>query len=682
MPSPRRRRRKGATPLPLSPHVTATRTALPPPSNPSNSSARSAALSPAPVAASSSAPVDPAALPISPSPSLNARMDLLPLHVPLFIPEQAAPDATPAATPAAPAASSARAENPASAPAWRASIVARVGAVTAAALLTDVDAALPAIVDDQSISLQELSVTCATLDERLIEMAALYHAPSRSLSLLQASLDRTAARLADPLTTVRPSTATARIPSHSPPARSRRRSSTNRRRRRRRSSFLSTESSSELSSSDSEEDRSPSPISRHPPGSAASTGVSRVVPHGRRVCMSPVWENALQCGGGWIAWKQRFLSKLKLSGTFTEAQKLAELRNNVVLELCSFLNWDMERHRPLSTLQEGLDVLANLYASSLLKFSHVTRSHQEVTDGERSNSAAEDRTAQCGCWTGACKLWESLLSCGILVSSKGVAEHTPEPPGPVRKGHGARGKTSDPQKGGQGGKGQALSAPGKGGRFEKVPTDPGGLRRASFSYIDVTGPMDAVKVHKEHHSVIEKFDGRNYATWAWNIKQLLKSQGLVWERDKRGPLAESSEDEVDGISRPKRTPAEKEQKAFATIALTLKPGYSVYIKHCKTAREAWGRLKERFFKTNRDQQRAVKKEWATFRIKEGERPDDYGTRLMGLADKYMMVTGKELEEEDLVDTFINGLPLEKYGAFISAIRSCAQDKLDINLIID
>ncbi|KAG5462466.1 MAG: hypothetical protein BJ554DRAFT_5007, partial [Olpidium bornovanus] len=140
----------------------------------------------------------------------------------MFIPEQA-PDATPAATSAAaPAASSACVglDNTANAPdavlrqqklvglaEWRTSIVARVGAVTAAALLTDVDAALPAIVDDPSISLQELSVTYASLDERLIEMAASYRAPSRSLSLLQASLDRTAARLADPLTTVRPSTA-------------------------------------------------------------------------------------------------------------------------------------------------------------------------------------------------------------------------------------------------------------------------------------------------------------------------------------------------------------------------------------------------------------------------------------------------------------------------------------------
>ncbi|KAG5462412.1 MAG: hypothetical protein BJ554DRAFT_5268, partial [Olpidium bornovanus] len=223
MPSPRRRRRKGATPLPLSPHVTATQTAPSPtaiaPSNSSNFAVRSAASSPAPVAASSpapvaassSAPVDPAAVPIPPSPSLDARMDLLPLRVPLFIPEQAAPDATPAATPAAPAASSAcvgleaSRQNPAFAPAvdallrqqklaglaeWRASIVARVGAVTAAALLTDIDAALPAIVNDPSISLQELSVTCASLDERLIEMAASYRAPSRSLSLLQASLDR------------------------------------------------------------------------------------------------------------------------------------------------------------------------------------------------------------------------------------------------------------------------------------------------------------------------------------------------------------------------------------------------------------------------------------------------------------------------------------------------------------
>ncbi|KAG5460268.1 MAG: hypothetical protein BJ554DRAFT_7701, partial [Olpidium bornovanus] len=40
----------------------------------------------------------------------------------------------------------------------------------------------------------------------------------------------------------------------------------------------------------------------------------------------------------------------------------------------------------------------------LLKFSHVTRCHQRMTDDERSNSAAGDKTAQCGCRTGACEL--------------------------------------------------------------------------------------------------------------------------------------------------------------------------------------------------------------------------------------------------------------------------------------
>ena len=373
--------------MPLSPHVAPTRATAPP--------TVASATVVAPVvrsAASSPAPVEPAAVPIPPSPTLDAQMDLPPLHVPLFVPEPAVPSAS-----FAPAASSATAppvspvprpgveascHNPANASdsfallrqqklagleQWRASIVARVGAETAAAILTDVDAALPSIVDDPAISLRELSVTCAALDERLLGLATTY-ASNRSLSLLQASLDRTAARLARP--SMRASTPQ-RVSSQSPPprsrsprSRSRRRSSTNRRRRRRNrrssSSSSPSSSSSESSSSDSEEDRSPSPSLRRRVGA----DVSRAVSHGRRVRMTPVWDNALQCGGGWIAWKQRFLSELELSAPLTESQKLAELRNNVVPELCSFLNWDMERHRPLSTLQEGLDVLANLYASS------------------------------------------------------------------------------------------------------------------------------------------------------------------------------------------------------------------------------------------------------------------------------------------------------------------------------
>lgn len=54
---------------------------------------------------------------------------------------------------------------------------------------------------------------------------------------------------------------------------------------------------------------------------------------------------------------------------------------------------------------------------------------------------------------------------------------------------------------------------------------------------------------------------------------------------------------------------------------------------------------------------------------------------MTVADQYMMITGKKLEEEDLINTFINGLPPKKYGGFIRAIRSCDQSELDVNLII-
>ncbi|KAG5457294.1 MAG: hypothetical protein BJ554DRAFT_2735, partial [Olpidium bornovanus] len=212
MPSPRRRRCRGKTPQPLSPHMEATSAAAASATTaPSPCVVRLPTSSPAPV---DCANVDPATIPIPPSPSLDARMDLPPLRVPLFVPE---PDTQASAATAA--ASSAGVEleashhNPANVPdavlrqqklaglaEWRTSIVARVGAATAAAILVDVDTALPAIVDDPSVSLQELNVTCGALNELLIEMAATYFAPNRSLSLLQASLDRTAARLAGPST--------------------------------------------------------------------------------------------------------------------------------------------------------------------------------------------------------------------------------------------------------------------------------------------------------------------------------------------------------------------------------------------------------------------------------------------------------------------------------------------------
>ncbi|KAG5459521.1 MAG: hypothetical protein BJ554DRAFT_67 [Olpidium bornovanus] len=330
-PSPRHHRATvpppRATPLPLSPHVTATRTAPSPtaiaPSNSSNFAVR--------LAASSPAPVDPAAVPIPPSPSLDARMDLPPLRVPLFITRtgrarrhshrhahHASRFVRPCRTreePPIPGFCPSRRCSPLLAE-WRASIVARVGAVTAAALLTDVDAARSAIVDDPSILLQELSVTCASLDERLFEMAASYREPRLHGCSTRGPID-----------------------DRSPVDRNR---------------AYSVAFAPRLVSS-SFFDEPPPPT---------------IVLLDRKLVRIVVF----RFGGGLLTvpdlppslwWCcQRFLSELELSGTFTEAQKLAELHNNVVPELCSFLNWDMERHRPLSTLQEVLDVLANLYASS------------------------------------------------------------------------------------------------------------------------------------------------------------------------------------------------------------------------------------------------------------------------------------------------------------------------------
>ncbi|KAG5462544.1 MAG: hypothetical protein BJ554DRAFT_4676, partial [Olpidium bornovanus] len=353
MPSPRRRRRKGATPLPLSPHVTATRAAPPQtamaPSNPSNSAVRSAASSPA--------PVDPAAVPIPPSPSLDARMDLPPLRVPLFIPEQAAPDATPAATPAATAAPSARigleasCQNPASAPAvdallrqqklaglaeWRASIVARVGVeryLRFARRAPHRDGCLVPCVEPLPVASpgEPRPHGCSTrgpIDDRSpVDRNRAYSVAFAPRSVVIV-LRRTAAAAADD----RPPRRLKARPNRRLPIR-------RRIARRPRPPAVSLV------------------VLRRPafPVSSLTAAESACLPCG-------TMHSSVEVDGS--RGSSASFPKLELSGTFTEAQKLAELRNNVVPELCSFLNWDMERHRPLSTLQEDLDVLANLYASS------------------------------------------------------------------------------------------------------------------------------------------------------------------------------------------------------------------------------------------------------------------------------------------------------------------------------
>lgn len=76
---------------------------------------------------------------------------------------------------------------------------------------------------------------------------------------------------------------------------------------------------------------------------------------------------------------------------------------------------------------------------------------------------------------------------------------------------------------------------------------------------------------------IEKLSGENYATWSVQIKSLLITLDY-WSAIDEGCPSEKDAKALWCIA---------DQKALATILLSVKPSELIYIKNCNTAKEAW-----------------------------------------------------------------------------------------------
>ncbi|KAI5636951.1 gag-polypeptide of LTR copia-type domain-containing protein [Phthorimaea operculella] len=89
-------------------------------------------------------------------------------------------------------------------------------------------------------------------------------------------------------------------------------------------------------------------------------------------------------------------------------------------------------------------------------------------------------------------------------------------------------------------------------------------------------PMPEKVIFNSHNLNVEKLDGiSNYITWKFSMKMALILDSL-WEcieHDQQAP--------VDRL---------KDQKAFARIALCVKPNLFQHLHGCKTSKEAWDKL--------------------------------------------------------------------------------------------
>ena len=94
--------------------------------------------------------------------------------------------------------------------------------------------------------------------------------------------------------------------------------------------------------------------------------------------------------------------------------------------------------------------------------------------------------------------------------------------------------------------------------------------------------------HTDNRSdnVVEKLSDRNYRTWKTEIKWLLKSRGLLsyaLSEITQGDTATAADRKLHQLN---------DDKALATIGLSLEIDQQIHIEDCKSAHEAWRTLEQ------------------------------------------------------------------------------------------
>ncbi|KAG5462820.1 MAG: hypothetical protein BJ554DRAFT_3421, partial [Olpidium bornovanus] len=388
MPSPRRGRRGGSgTPAP-DPSTSAAeppRTALPLAAlstAPSKAMPSTAAATTAPAPAVSSGEVDAlgaaAAIPL---PADEPMLDLPPRTVPVFgsVEVPLAPTIFSSADVDLTALSTLKRQH---ASTWHESATTTLGVECATVFFRDFAPAIDAVVADHSVSLADLTTALRELEPAVMMAATVYRRNHGTLACLRQTLTSATHRVcveptAPAAAIDRPAQGLeASVPAPSVTARHRRArspSTTSSSGSSRRSSRSGGRSSSASSSSPARSTSTRSPTAspspdrrRHPKrrrGRASrrrSATPTDAIPHGRRVRVLQ-WNNALDCGRGWLSWNAKFLSELALSGAQTEHQRLAELLGNVAPHVEPEARWTNRKARPVRSLREALSSLQHLY---------------------------------------------------------------------------------------------------------------------------------------------------------------------------------------------------------------------------------------------------------------------------------------------------------------------------------
>lgn len=160
---------------------------------------------------------------------------------------------------------------------------------------------------------------------------------------------------------------------------------------------------------------------------------------------------------------------------------------------------------------------------------------------------------------------------------------------------------------------------------------------------------------------IEKLDGGNYDSWIIHMRSVLVHSGY-WKLV-NGELKEGvnmKPEEIDKIR-------SDDEKALATICLSVKPNQLNYIKNCTSSFEAWKKLGEVYRPRGPIQKVTLYKKLLNLSMADVEDMVKHVNSFTEIADK-LMVIGISLQDELLSIILLSSLP-QQYENFVIAMET-------------
>jgi len=164
---------------------------------------------------------------------------------------------------------------------------------------------------------------------------------------------------------------------------------------------------------------------------------------------------------------------------------------------------------------------------------------------------------------------------------------------------------------------------------------------------------------------IDKLNGNNYRSWKFNMKMALVQREL-WDHVTGEAVApDNDRDENTRFER-------KEEKALATIALSIEPEHQIHIMDCTKASDAWDILRKIFEPKSRPRILQLKKQMVSIRLEQDETMMSYLSRIKTCSDS-LKEAGHEIKDDDLAYTMLCGLP-DNYEGIIMALANLDDTK--------